>query len=167
MGERLKTIREVVRVGGKLRELLVIKDEKGTVLHKVLSPLMVEFRLRDVVQVMVGASILSIPIAYTEETWRLAATLPLENVLGFLALSLFFIATFVYYNYYRDRLGKHWVEFLKRSLSTYIISFAVVAVVLTLIQQTPWATDWLLAVKRVILVAFPASMSAVVADVIK
>ena len=43
----------------------------------------------------------------------------------------------------------------------------VVAVLMTLIQQCPWGTDTLLAIKRVIIVAFPASMSAVATDALK
>ena len=56
---------------------------------------------------------------------------------------------------------------MKRACSTYFISFMVVALLLTLIQRTPWNTDWIIAFKRVVIVTFPASMSAAVADVIK
>jgi hypothetical protein len=38
---------------------------------------------------------------------------------------------------------------------------------MTIIQQCPWGVDNLLAIKRIILVAFPASMSAAVTDAIK
>ena len=58
-------------------------------------------------------------------------------------------------------------EFIKRVLFTYMISFAVVAVFLTLIQKCPWGVDNLLAVKRVIIVSFPAAMSGTLSDTIK
>ena len=43
----------------------------------------------------------------------------------------------------------------------------VVGALLTVIQKAPWTTDTLLAVKRMLIVAFPASMSAAVSDAFK
>jgi hypothetical protein len=43
----------------------------------------------------------------------------------------------------------------------------VVGLLLTIIQKCPWGTDNLLAVKRILIVAFPASMSAAVSDTLK
>ncbi len=164
----MKTNKEIIRVAGKLKEIVTLTDDKGNLLHKIISPLMVEFYPRDLIQVIVGASILAIPVAFTEETWRLGEMLPLSKVLGILGLSLFFITAFVYYNFYRfELLREHWDELLKRVVLTYLISFIVVAAIMTLIEKAPWATDHLLAIKRIILVAFPASMSAAVADMIK
>jgi uncharacterized membrane protein len=50
---------------------------------------------------------------------------------------------------------------------TYVISLLVVAGFLTMIQKAPWEADLLLALKRTIIVAFPASMSATISDIIK
>jgi len=163
----IKAKSEVVRIAGKLKEIVTIHDEKGNVLHKIISPLMVEFHPKDVLQVVIGASILAVPVGFTEETWNLGKTLPLKNVVGLLLLSLLFISAFVYHNYYKNILKDHLGEFVKRVCSTYLISFIVVALLLTLIQRTPWNTDWIIAFKRVVIVTFPASMSAAVADVIK
>jgi uncharacterized membrane protein len=127
-----------------------------------------EFRFKDLLQVIIGASILAIPVGFTEETWNLGSTLPLLNILFLIVISLFFISAFTYYHYYHeDGLKKHWWNFIKRVVSTYIVSFIVVAVLMTIIQRAPWSTDYLLAVKRTIIVTFPSTMSAVVADVIK
>ena len=137
------------------------------VLHKITHPI-VEFHPRDIIQMIVGASILAIPVGFTEETWRLGEILPLKNVLGFMILSLSFIAIFVYYTYHRHHeIAMHWKEFIKRVVSTYIFAFLVVAVLLTLIQKTPWRADLILAFKRTVLVSFPASMSAAIADMIR
>lgn len=164
----MRTKKEIIRVSGKLKEVVMIHDEKGNLLHKIISPLMVEFYPRDVIQIIVGATILAIPVAFTEETWQLGELLPLNKVLGIMAFSLFFVSAFVYYNFYRkENIREHWDEFIKRVLSTYFISLIVVALILTLIEKAPWSTNYLLAIKRIILVAFPASMSAAVADMIK
>lgn len=162
-----KIKKEVIRVEGKLKEVVTVHDEKGKIIHKIINPLMVEFYPRDVMQVIVGATILAIPVAFTEETWNLGEILPLNNVVLIMIMSLLFISAFVYYNYYKGQFKSHWDEFIKRVLSTYIISFIVVGLLLFAIQKTPWTADWLLSFKRIVIVAFPASMSAAVADMIK
>ena len=61
----------VERLGrnGYLHRIIPIVDKAGNVIQRLVKPLEVEFRLRDVLQTVVGASILAIPAAYTEETW--------------------------------------------------------------------------------------------------
>lgn len=167
MSEELKTKRSIVRVAGKLKEIVTIHDKTGNIVHKFMNPLMLELYPRDIVQIIIGAMILAIPVGFTEEVWVLGATLPLINVLSLFFLSLIFLSIFVYYNYYRNQMKEHKIEFLKRVSSTYFFSFLVVALFLTIIQKAPWQVDWVLACKRVILVSFPASMSAAVADIIK
>lgn len=140
-------------------------SETKKMLHFLIHP--VEFRPRDVMQIIVGSAILAVPVGFTEETWKLGESLPFLNVIGLLALSLLFISLFVYYNYYRHHMKKHWDEFAKRVISTYLVAIVVVAVLLTIIQRAPWTADTALAFKRIIIVAFPSSMSAAVADTIK
>ncbi|MBW2992334.1 DUF2391 family protein [Candidatus Woesearchaeota archaeon] len=164
---RLRINKEVIRVAGKLKEVVTVRDAEGHTLHKIISPLMVEFKIKDFLQVLVGASILAIPVGYTEETWNLGQTLPLANIIGFLVLSLIFIASFIYYNYYKEHIKEHWDEFIKRVLFTYCLSFLVVGMLLSLIQKAPWSTDFILAFKRTVIVTFPASMLASVADMIR
>ena len=164
---QFKTKRKFVRVDGRLRELVTVYDKTGKLLHKIMNPVMLEFYPRDIIQVIVGASLLAVPVAFTEETWNLGMTLPLFNVLMILLLSIVFISAFVYYNYYRNKIKNNEKQFLKRVVSTYLFSFFVVTLVLFLIQRAPWATEPVIALKRTILVSFPASMSATVADIIK
>lgn len=167
MDNQMKTERSVFRVRGRLKELIVIRDKDGNILHKVLSPLMIEFRWKDVLQVLLGSTIISIPVSYTQEAWDLGASLPTKNVIMLLMLSLTFVAVFVYFNYYKQKLKKHYIEFIKRVLSTYVLSFGMVALLLILIEQAPWGVDSLLAFKRTVIVALPASMSGTLADLIK
>ena len=162
-----ETRKQVIRVAGRLKEILTVIDKEGNVLHKIISPLMVELLPRGVVQIMLGASILAIPVGFTEEVWTLGATLPLYNLFGVFVLSILFISIFVYYNSYRGHMEEHWDEFFKRVLATYFISFLIVALILSLIQQAPWQVDAFLAIKRIVLVTLPASMTAAVADMIK
>lgn len=162
-----KTQKEVIKVGGRWQEITTILDGAGNVLSSIMSPLKVEFHFKDLLQVVVGASLLAIPIGFTEETWNLGEQLPLENVLWFPFLSVLFIGLFVYYNFYQRRLKNHWLGFTKRVLFTYLFSFLVVAGLMTIINQAPWNTDWILALKRVLIVSFPCALSGTITDTIK
>jgi uncharacterized membrane protein len=153
--------------GRYLHRIIPILDSSGRVVHRVVKPLMVELRARDVVQIFVGSAILAIPAGFTEETWNLGEQLPLVNVIALGLVSLIFLSAFVYYNFYRFYLGSYVFEFIKRVLAIYVFSLVVVAVLLTIIQKCPWGVDNVLAIKRIIIVAFPASMSAAITDFLK
>ena len=164
MNEQKPTIK---RIGGYLHKVIPIKDAAGNVLNYALKPFMVEFRPRDLLQIIVGATILAIPLAFTEETWVLGEKLPISNVLLLALISILFISFFVYFNYYRFNFTGHKIEYIKRVTSTYLCSLIVVGLILTIIQKCPWSTDIAVAMKRIIIVAFPASMSATISDIIK
>lgn len=144
-------------------------NKRGEIkLGKSIDPLFHEFHLKDVLQVLLGASILSIPVGFTEEFWRLGEILPIINILGFVFLSFLFISLFTYYHYHKEHgLRKHHKHFVKRVVLTYLLSFAVVTLLMALIQKAPIDSDFLLAFKRIALVTFPASISGTIADVVK
>ena len=160
---------EIARIGraGYLHSVIPIVDSSGKIIQRIVKPLMVELKLKDVIQIFVGATLLAIPMAYTEETWQLGEKLPLLNI-GILALlSIVLIAIFVYANFYRYYLKGYLFEYFKRVIAIYCISLLVVGFLMTVIQQCPWGIDNLLAVKRIVIVTLPACMSAVAADAIK
>ena len=161
------TSHETIRLNGKLKDITTIKDQQGNIIHKVMSPLMIEIYPRDIFQIITGATILAIPIGFTQEVWILADKLPWLNILGLIVLSLFFMGSFIHHNFYQEHLERHHTAFIKRIIIIYLFSFLIVAVMLHLIGQTPWSTDWILALKKVLIVTFPASLSAAVTDMIK
>jgi uncharacterized membrane protein len=168
MEQKIETKQSTIkRIGGYLHRVVPIADKSGKILSYALKPFMVEFKPRDAFQVIVGASILAIPVAVTEEAWLLGEALPLKNVVTLAFLSVLFISTFVYFNFYRYHFSTHILDYVKRVVSTYILSLLVVALLLTLIQKCPWGEDNIVAIKRIIIVAFPASMSATVSDTLK
>ena len=167
MPEKQKPNHTIQRIGGYLHRIVPIVDNTGKVISHATRPFMVEVRARDVMQMIVGASILAIPVGFTEETWTLGTTLPFRNVLTLAFVSLLFIAAFVYFNFYRFHLRGYKWEFIKRVVGIYGVALIVVAVLLTIIDKCPWGIDNLVAMKRVIIVAFPASMSAAVSDLLK
>lgn len=155
------------RIGGYLHRIVPIADKSGKIISYALKPIMVEFKPRDVVQVIIGSALLAIPVSLTEEAWNLGASLPNLNI-GILSfISLLFISVFIYFNFYRRNLKGYKIEFVKRVVSTYLISILVTAIILTIIEKCPWGTDSLLALKRVIIVAYPASLSGTLSDMIK
>lgn len=167
MADELKTTQTTRRIGGYLKEVVTIADATGKAVQHVVLPLMVELKPRDVMQIIVGASILAVPVAFTEETWNLGEKMPVANVLCLSLLGVLFIASFVYFNFYRYHLRTHVFEYVKRVVAVYCFSLLVVGVILTIIQKCPWGIDNVLALKRIAIVAFPASMSAAVSDTIK
>jgi uncharacterized membrane protein len=70
----------VQRIAGRLLRIVPILDAAGKIIQYVVSPLRVELRRRDIMQILVGSSILAIPVGFTEETWDLGVTLPMNNV---------------------------------------------------------------------------------------
>lgn len=157
---------QIQRVSGRLHRVQPIFDAAGKVVHYAVSPLRVELKRRDIMQIIAGSAVLGIPVAFTEEAWSLGETLPAANVLILGSVSLLFISAYVFFNFYRDLFHQYWPQFLKRVLAIYIISLLVVAILLTIIQVAPWSQNFMLAIKRTIIVGFPASMSAVISDAI-
>ena len=157
----------IERIGGYLHRVVPIADKSGEIISYALKPLMLEFKPRDIMQVIIGSALLALPVALTEEAWNLGISLPSINVSIIALLSLSLISVFVYFNFYKVTLKGYVFEFIKRVIGTYLISLLVVATFLTIIQKCPWGIDNLLAIKRIIIVAFPAAMSGTLSDTIK
>ena len=119
---------------------------------------------KDVAQLIVGTCVLGIPLAYTEETWVLGEQLPLGNVLIIATLSLCFLAFFSYFMFFECRLTGRVGQFIIRVFAGYFITLVIIGVILTTLQKCPWLGEPVLALKRVIVVAFPACFSATIID---
>ncbi len=126
-----------------------------------------KFKLRNILQAIVGATILAIPIGFTEETWRLGETLPIWNIVLIFFLSVLFISLFAYRYFKKNLLKFYWDDLFKRVSIIYLASFFIVALILFLIQKAPWSTDFILALKRTIIVTFPSSLGATIAGSLK
>ena len=147
------------------------KRGNNRLLQTFVKPVIPEFKLKDALQVIIGASILAVPVGFTQETWDLGASsqLPFINVFGLFLLSIFFISLFTLYHYHRRTEVKHLPVFFKRVISTYVFSFLIVAVILSLIQRGFFSPgiDFITAVKTTVIVTFPSSLSGTIADTIK
>ena len=85
-------------------------------------------------------------------------------VFGLSLVALLFMGSFIYYTSYRSHLRMFKNEYLKRVLSTFLLSVLVVGILLTIVNKCPWITDFDLAMKRTLIGAFPAALSATVTD---
>jgi uncharacterized membrane protein len=162
-----KITSDLVRIGRYLNEIITIKDTTGKLLHKVVKPVMVEVYPRDIIQMIVGATLLSIPIAFTEEVWTLGQSLPVVNIIILSLLSIVLISVYIYYSFYRRHLRGNTSVFIKRVLLTYLVSLTISLIILTVIQKSPGGKEWIITLKRMIIISFPASMSASIADTLK
>ena len=147
------------RIGGYLHRIVPIADKSGDIISYALKPLMLEFKPRDIMQVAVGSTLLTVPVALTEEAWNLGEFLPNENIAFVTLFSLLMISVFVYFNFYKVTLKGFISEFIKRVIGTYLISLIISGIFLTLLEKCPWGIDNALAIRRIVIVAFPAAMS--------
>ncbi|MDD3591957.1 MAG: DUF2391 domain-containing protein, partial [Sulfurovum sp.] len=91
-------------------------------------------------------------------------TLPLFNLLLVVILSVCFLALFAYQSVFQgDILHRNFV-FIFRVVIAYAITLGVVSLVLLSLDKFPLLTEPILAIKRLIIIAMPASMGAIVVD---
>jgi uncharacterized membrane protein len=155
---------EIKRLDGKLYEIFVITDNTGKEVQRINVPLKVELKIHDILEILVGASILAVPTAFTEEVWNMGDELSWINVSILSFVSVLFMGTFIYFTSYRKKLKLFRKEYFKRVLFTYLLALLVVGFLLTVVDKCPWFTDFDLALKRTLIGAFPASLSATVTD---
>ncbi|AZG34666.1 MAG: DUF2391 family protein [Shewanella psychromarinicola] len=122
------------------------------------------FNAEDIGQIAVGAFALSVPIAFSEEAWRLSASLPTLNLVLVVVLSLAFITLFAYQSVFQANIVKRRGAFFLRVIAAYILTLLVVGIVLLALNKLPLWDDPILALKRIILIAMPASMGAIIVD---
>ena len=120
--------------------------------------------LEDLGQIVIGSTMLSVPIAFTEESWNLSESLPMLNLVIIILISLSFIGIYSYQGIYGGSLPRSKFVYLVRIILNYFITCVIVSIVLFSLNRLPIVSDTLVAIKRIIIVAFPASMGAVVVD---
>ena len=122
------------------------------------------FHWRDLAEVGIGACILAFPVAATEEVWTLGAELSLGRVLMFAVVSILLLATVIYVIHRHEGRPLSHKTFILRVVVTYGATFAISALLLFGLDRLDFFQEPLVAVKRTILVAFPASFAAALVD---
>jgi len=121
------------------------------------------FKMEDIFQLAVGACVMAIPIAYTEEVWNLGAALPPGQIMLIFGVSLLTLAGFVRFLVYRDGVAGHWRDFILRVATAYMMTIAISMMMLVLIDKGP-GDGLAVAIKRAVLIAYPASFAATAVD---
>jgi len=143
----------------KISVILLLKE---TYIHMGSS--FSKFDFEDLSQLIIGASVLSVPIAFTEEAWNLSRTLPIINLIVISFLSLAFISIYAFKGIYDGKVKNRIPTYILRVFFDYGVTLCVVIIVLFALNKFPILSETLIAVKRVIIISFPASMGAIVVD---
>ena len=122
------------------------------------------FNLEDVGQVAVGSFALAVPIAFSEEAWKLGETLPLMNLSLIFILSIAFLSFYAYESVFQADIKYRIPVFISRIIFAYLIAAIVVSLVLFSLDKFPLITDTYVALRRLIVVTMPASMGAIIVD---
>ena len=123
-----------------------------------------KIRLNDVAEIILGAVLIGFPVAVTEEVWTISEELELGRVLYISLGSIAILAWFVFYIFYHGSLKGTIGQFIFRVLIAYGITLFAVGSMLFAIDQLPLLDDPAVAIKRMIIVALPASFAATIID---
>ena len=118
---------------------------------------------RDVAEIVIGSCVLAFPVSVTEEVWNLSKTLRLGRVLYMSTWSVIFIALFTYHRYFRGQLRGNVGRFVLRVAAVYFVTVASAATILLALNQLT-TVETVVAIKRVVIVSFPASFAATIVD---
>ncbi|GAB5382521.1 MAG: DUF2391 family protein [Aliiglaciecola sp.] len=122
------------------------------------------FNYEDACQIAVGAFAMAMPIAFTQEAWRMAESIPLINLTFLFFLSLAFLTLYTYYSLFQGDVERRLASYIVRIIMAYCITLVVVACVLFAIDKLPILAEPLLSLKRLVIVAMPASLGAIIVD---
>ena len=116
------------------------------------------FNLEDVGQIAIGAFALAVPVSFSQEAWDLGQTLSWYNLFLIFILSISFLSLFAYQSIFQGTV------YIFRVFAAYLITLAVIALLLFAIDKFPILSDPVVALKRLIIIAMPASMGAIIVD---
>lgn len=122
------------------------------------------FNLEDVGQIVIGAFALAVPISFSQEAWDLGQTLSWYNLTLIFILSISFLSLFAYQSIFQGIVSNRIDVYAFRVLAAYLLTLAVVALLLFALDKFPIFSDPVIALKRLIIIAMPASMGAIIVD---
>ena len=154
------------RINGKLHEVHHLRNDAGEVIGATARPLKVEFGIADLGQLIVGAFVMALPLAFTEEVWNLGRDLSGGRILVIFLVSVITLALFVWILFYQGEDARYTGHFLARVGAAYAVTFGVAFLLMLLVDKAP-LDNLPLALSRTVIVAFPASFSATAVDFVK
>jgi len=122
-----------------------------------------KINFEDISQIIIGAAVMSVLVAFSEELWRFGKTLPPFNITLLVVLSFAIQFAYTYYSLFQG-VEKRFNLIIFRVLLNYCLTFFTVAIVLFAINRFSISTDVLIGLKRIVVLSFPASLGAVIVD---
>lgn len=122
-----------------------------------------KINFEDISQIIVGAAVMGIPIAFSEELWEFGETLPVFNILILGVLSLGIQYFYTYYSLFQGK-ENHSFHIIFRVSLNYVLTFLTVGIILFALNRLSLSSDFLVGLKRMIILSFPASLGAVIVD---
>jgi len=122
------------------------------------------FNKEDLFQVIIGSAALTLPVAFSEESWELSQTLPWFNIGLIFLLSMLFINLYSVNSIFSGQINHRLSHFILRTIIDYMITLFVVFIILLAINRMPIISEPIIALKRIIILSFPASMGGVIVD---
>ncbi|MBI2542743.1 MAG: DUF2391 family protein [Candidatus Aenigmarchaeota archaeon] len=144
--------------------------ERGGRIVATFHPLHLKLEAKDVAQIFIGSIVLASPFMMTQEVWELGQQIPTLNAILIMLMTLFALSVLLYFTRYEKITSEGRIvirEFSKRLFVTYLIAFLTVSTLLTILGKAPWDVDTQVALKRVILIALPASLGGAAVDLLK
>ena len=122
------------------------------------------FNSEDASQIAIGAFAMSMPIAFTQEAWQMAESLPTINLVFLCLMSLLFLTLYTYYSLFQGNVRYRLASYIIRIITAYSITLVVVGCVLFALDKFPLMSEPLVAFKRLLIIAMPASLGAIIVD---
>ncbi len=122
------------------------------------------FNWEDASQVMIGAFALGVPISFSEEAWRMGETLATPNLVLLCTMSLLFLSLYTYQVVFQGAIDGRMLVYLARIVLAYGLTLLVVGLILAAIDKFPIWDDPGVAFRRLLIIAMPASMGAIIVD---
>lgn len=118
----------------------------------------------DVSQIVIGASVMAIPIAFSEELWRFGETLPSFNLTLLVLLSFIIQTLYIYSSLFQGK-EKSTLLIVSRVIINYIITFFTVSAILFVLNRLSFNyEEFIVGFKRILVLTFPASLGGVIID---
>ncbi|MCR4369162.1 MAG: DUF2391 family protein [archaeon] len=165
-GKDVEEIKEDVdEIRGDVEE--IAKSQKSIL--KKISQIPSEFNANDVAQQIVGAIILSSPLAVTEEVWQLANHLDPARLAVIIGITLLFDILLIYFTAYRKEKEIRFFNLVPaRLVSMIFVSYATATIMLYVFGVIGYEIlDPAWAIRLVIFVGLFANVGAGTADIIK
>ena len=128
-----------------------------------MKPFFEKINFEDISQIVLGAAVMAIPIAFSEELWRFGETLPGINILMLAILSLTIQYFYTYFSVFQGT-EKRYFYIVFRIVLNYVLTFFTVGIILFALNRLSLSSDLLVGFKRMIILSFPASLGAVIVD---